>query len=855
MPNTFSVEVRPVLPPSLSRLDDLAGDLYFTWERDVRRLFRHLDEESWEACGRNPRIFLRRVPQRKIDAAARDPILLEEFRHVLSAYDTYLEQKPHSDIDKYIDPARDMVAYFSAEYGFHESIPIYAGGLGILSADYLKAMSNLWVPFVGVGMLYHQGYFTQRILAHGEQQADHPYIDAADLPVAPALDQKQREVRVEVELPGRTVQLRVWEARAGHVRLYLLDSDVAENSAADRLITYHLYDSDTDLRIQQEIIFGIGGVRALRCLGYSPAVWHINEGHAAFLILERCREYVEQGMDAESALERAAASTVFTTHTPVPAGHDVFRVDHVRGYFSNFIAKLGFSERRFLALGANPNHPGGFNMTSFALRGSRFHNGVSRIHGSVAAETESHLWPQVPAAENPLGYVTNGVHLPTILGMSWVALFDMYMGGGWRTKLTDEAFWRGFIDGIPNHIYLSTRQVLKARMFDDARRRATLLYRRNGLTESAIAHLTRFLNTRSLDTLFVGFARRFATYKRATLVFRDLPRLARLVNNPQRPVVFLFAGKAHPADQPGQEMVRQIYEISMRPEFQGRVLILEDYSLAMARNLLPGMDVWLNTPDYPMEACGTSGMKAALNGGINLSVLDGWWAEAYDGENGWAITPHPELSAQERDAQEAGELLDLLEDQVIPLFYTRNAQGEPEDWVKKSKASMKTILPRFNTIRMSMDYLRDLYAPAIRHGDALGRDAGAGARELAAWKKRVLAAWPGVSVHFAGTLSGAIKAGDPFALEVAVELKGLGAEDVVVECLIGRDSDVGGFIPAASIALQPKCVAPDGEMLFGADLQARGGLPLEGFCQFRVRVYPFHQLLAHRFECGCMLWL
>ncbi|MGA7950050.1 MAG: alpha-glucan family phosphorylase [Thiobacillaceae bacterium] len=855
MPNTFSVEVRPVLPPSLSRLDDLAGDLYFTWERDVRRLFRHLDEESWIACGRNPKIFLRRVPQRKIDAAARDPILLEEFRQVLSAYDTYMEQKPRSGIDNHIDPAHDVVAYFSAEYGFHESIPIYAGGLGILSADYLKAMSNLWVPFVGIGMLYHQGYFTQRILAHGEQQADHPYIDAADLPVAPARDQEKREVRIEVELPGRTVQLKVWEARAGHVRLYLLDSDVPENSVADRLITYHLYDSDTDVRIQQEIIFGIGGVRALRSLGYSPAVWHVNEGHAAFLILERCREYVDQGMDAESALERAAASTVFTTHTTVPAGHDVFRLDHVRGYFGDFITKLGLSERRFLALGANPNHPDGFNMTSFALRGSRFHNGVSRIHGRVAAEAESHLWPQVPAAENPLGYVTNGVHLPTMLGMSWVALFDMYLGRGWRTKLTDEAFWRGFIDSIPNHIFLSTRQVLKARMFDDARHRATLLYRRNGLTESAIAHLTRFLNVRSLDTLFVGFARRFATYKRATLLFRDLPRLARMVNDPQRPVVFVFAGKAHPADQPGQEMVRQIYEISMRPEFQGRVLMLEDYSLAMARNLLPGMDVWLNTPDYPMEASGTSGMKAALNGGINLSVLDGWWAEAYDGENGWAVTPRPELSAQERDAQEAGELLSLLEDQVVPLFYSRNAQGEPEDWVKKSKISMKTILPRFNTIRMGMDYLRELYAPAIRHGDALGRNAGAGARELATWKKRVLDAWPGIGVRLAGAPPGAIKAGDPFALEVAVKLKGLGAEDVVVECLIGRDTDVGGFIPAASIALQPKGVAPDGEMLFGADLQASGNLPLEGFCQFRVRVYPFHELLAHRFECGCMLWL
>jgi len=521
MPNTIGVEIRPVLPAALQRLEELAGDLYYTWKNEAQRLFRFLDEECWEACGHNPKVFLRRIAQRKLEAAARDPVLLAEYRQVLSAYDTYLEQTAPPEVREYLDPARDLVAYFSAEFGFHTSIPIYAGGLGILSGDYLKSMSNLCVPFVAVGMLYHQGYFTQRILSGGEQRADYPYIDPADLPVLPARDAHGHEIRVQVELPGRAVWLRVWQARAGHVKLYLLDSDLPENRAADRRITYHLYDSDTDIRIQQEIVFGIGGTRALRALGHAPTVWHINEGHAAFLILERCREYVAKGMDPEGALERVAGNTVFTTHTPVAAGHDVFHHHLMHSYFQDLVARLGMSEERFLALGASPHTPHGFNMTCLALRGSRFHNGVSRIHGRVASEMEAHLWPQVPPPENPLGYVTNGVHVQSMLGPSWIALLDMYMGRGWRSRLGDEGFWHGFIDHIPDHVYLSTRQILKVQMLDDVRSRVTLLYRRNGLSESVIAHLTRFLTSASLNTLFVGFARRFATYKRAGLLFQD----------------------------------------------------------------------------------------------------------------------------------------------------------------------------------------------------------------------------------------------------------------------------------------------------------------------------------------------
>ncbi len=853
---TFSVEVQPVLPDRLVRLADLANDLYFSWDRGVRRLFRDLDEACWEACLHNPKVFLRRVPQGRLDAAADDPIFLAGYRRALTAYDTYLESAGRPRSEPYLETGRDLVAYFSAEFGFHQSMPIYAGGLGILAADYCKAMSHLRAPFVGVGLLYRQGYFTQRLLCNGDQIADYRTVEPADLPVTAARDGRGEEVFVTVDLPGRTVRLRVWEARAGHVRLYLLDSDVAENGAQDRAITYQLYGGDAQTRIQQEIILGIGGVRALRAVGLNPTVWHINEGHAAFLVLERCRELVRQGFDFAAAHELVAANTVFTTHTPVPAGHDIFDHGLVRNYFGGFWPQLGVDEGRFLALGATPRDPGRFNMTALALRGSRYHNGVSRIHGQVASVNEAYIWPDVPAAENPMGYVTNGVDVGTFHGLPWGALFDMYLDRGWRARLTDEAFWTRFIDRIPSHVFQSVHEILKSELLEYARERAIAQYRRGGYAESLIQHLTRFLTSRRLDTLVVGFARRFATYKRATLLFRDLARLARIVNDPERPVLFLFAGKAHPNDRPGQDLIRQIAEISMRPEFQGRVLLLEDYNFSMARRLMPGVDVWLNVPEYPMEACGTSGMKAAINGAINLSVLDGWWGEAYDGENGWAINPHPELDPTRRDEQEARELLDLLEHQVIPLFFARNREGDRDAWVRRSKASMKTVIPRFNGIRMAQDYLRDYYAHAARHGARLAEAQGEGARALAAWKARVAEFWPRLRLRLAAPVPASVRAGEPLALQVAVYLNGLHPEDVRLECLPGTLNDVGEFVATGSALLEPAGDLGGGETLYRLDLRGAGGEPLgDGLGHFKVRLFPFHPLLAHRFETGRMLWL
>jgi starch phosphorylase len=852
----YSVEIHAVLPQRLKRLGELSNDLYYSWNRNVRRLFRHLDPECWHASRHNPRVFMRRLRQDRINQAAEDPILLSEYRNALSEFDTYLEQKPATRIDRYLSPKNDLVAYFSAEYGFHESVPLYAGGLGILAADYCKAMSNLWVPFIGIGILYRRGYFNQRIDCDGNQIADYRRSDPCDLPVTPALDANGKEVRVSVSLPGRELALRVWEARAGHIRLLLLDSDLPENQPDDRQLTAALYGGNIETRIHQEIILGIGGVRALRALQLQPTVWHINEGHAAFQILERSREHIGDAMDFASTLELVAAGTAFTTHTPVPAGHDIFSHDMMLGYFKTMIAELGIDEKTFLALGEDPQNPHGFSMTALAMRGSRFRNGVSRIHGGIAAAMESYIWPEIGDRDNPVSYITNGADVESYLSGSWEALFEMYMGGGWRANLTDRQFWEDFIDNIPDHVFMSVRQLLKASAIDNIRERATVQYERCARTNSLAGRLTANLTTHDIHTLMIGFARRFATYKRAGLIFRDLERLSRLVNDPERPVTLVFAGKAHPSDKPGQELLRRVYELSLQPEFQGRVILLENYNLSMTREFMPGVDVWLNTPEYPLEACGTSGMKAAINGVLNLSVLDGWWAEAYNGENGWAITPHPEFDHDTREALEADELMNILEYQVIPAYYNRNEDGQPEEWLRMARATMKSIIPQFNTIRMALDYLGQSYAPAAREGRRLQASGGAGARELAAWKQKVTRAWPSVDGRLTTVIPESITAGDRLSLEVAMLIDGLEHDDLVIECVRGtgrRDGDLHG---TDILLFHYAETDSEGNALYRCDLIGiddtcnAGGLQ-----QFRIRYFPCHHLLSHPFECGMMRWL
>jgi starch phosphorylase len=847
----YTLEVNPHIPARLARLQDLANDLLYSWDREVRGLFFRLDRELWDACGHNPRVFLRRVSQKRLEDAAEDRIFVEDYNRVLSGYDTYHQESARSGIEQYLDPKEDLVVYFCAEFGLHESVQLYSGGLGILAGDYCKAASDLNLPFIAVGMLYRQGYFTQTIDGYGNQISHYAPTHFADLPIAPTCDGKDCELRVPVKLPGRTVQLRVWRAKAGHVTLYLLDSDVPENSEDDRRITYQLYGGDVNTRIQQWLVLGIGGVRALRAVGLKPTIWHINEGHAAFLILERCRELVAEGLHFDAALEACAANTVFTTHTPVPAGHDVFDHALMRTYFAHKIGPLGIGMERLFELGASPNAVNGFNMTSLAFHGSRFRNGVSRIHGGVASRMSSYIWPQIPPEENPTGHVTNGVHVPTFLAREWANLFDMRLGGGWRNELLNEKFW-DVIDTIPDHSFWSLRQSLKTEMLADVRRRVIRRMRRNGASEALILRSTRHLGPHGSDVLVIGFARRFATYKRALLLFSDLERLARLVNDPQRPALIAIAGKAHPHDLPAQEFIRQIHEISRQPEFEGRVFLLEGYDLSLARKLVTSVDVWVNTPEFPMEASGTSGEKAGINGVLNLSVLDGWWDEGYNGSNGWAITPHgPHYERGARDREEGEELLDILEHEVIPLYYERNGYGYPEGWVRKSKASMKSLLPRFNAQRMVMDYVRDYYAPARKQRLVMMGNGYARASEVAAWRRKIVDCWPRVRLRRLDGAPTAIEAGSALPIRVSAQLDGLTTDDVLVECLIGMEDDHGEFAVRDRQVFTPGERAADGETLFSLDLHPR----LSGLMSYKIRMFPFHPALAHRFETGRMIWL
>ncbi len=847
----FVLEVQPNLPARLARLTELADDLLYTWDRQVRGLFFRLDRKLWEASGHNPKVFVRRVAQRRLEEAVEDPVFMEDYNRVLSAYDTYQQQPMRSSIRALLDPDQDLIAYFCAEFGFHESVPLYSGGLGILAGDHCKAASDLDLPFVAVGMLYRQGYFTQTIDAHGKQVAHYVPTDFADLPVVEATDANGQPVRVQVQLPGRQVMLRVWRAKAGKIMLYLLDSDVPENSEADRKITYQLYGGDINTRMQQDVVLGIGGVRALRALGRRPSVWHINEGHAAFQILERCREQVRAGLEFDGALELVAAGTVFTTHTPVPAGHDVFEHGLFRSYFEREARELGINIEQLLELGTSPNNQGSFNMTALALRGSRFQNGVSRIHRRVAARMEGYVWPQVPHEENPIGYVSNGVHVPTFLARDWVHLFDLRFNREWRNQLLNEEYWER-IDEIPDQSFWSVRQALKSRLLENVRRRAVQQYRRNGCSEVLIERLTRHLDPGQTETLTLGFARRVATYKRATLIFSDAPRLARLLSDPQRPALLIFAGKAHPHDLPSQGLIQRIHEYSRRPEFEGRIILLENYDLALARSLVTGVDVWVNNPQHPLEASGTSGQKAGINGVLNLSVLDGWWGEGYNGANGWGITPHgPEYEPAARDHDEAAALLDILEQEVIPTYYDRNGLGFSERWVRRCKASMKSILPRFNSQRMVRDYVARYYAQAKKQHALLAEGEGNPARELARWKRRAAALWPQVRLRRLDEARGAIHSGEVLPIELAARLNGLAPEDVRVECLIGRSTQDGEFSVGERLLLQPMGPLNDEESLFRLELRPR----LTGLQFYELRMYPYHPLLSHPFEMGLMVWL
>ena len=849
------LEITPTIPGSLGRLPELAANLFFSWHRPIRALFEDLDPELWKQTNGNLRLILRCLNQRTLEQRGADEAYLARYHLALQTLDGYLRLAAGEGT---------LVAYFCAEYGFHESFPIYSGGLGVLAGDYCKAASDERANFVAVGLLYEQGYFTQTVDNDGVQHAEYLEHDPRDLPVEPVRTPAGDWVKVSVRVAAREVVARVWKAQVGRVPVYLLDTNCAENAPSDRDITHRLYGGDESTRVRQEMILGIGGVRALRAVGLQPAVWHLNEGHAAFLILELLREQLGGGLPFNAALEAVAAACVFTTHTPVAAGHDAFGLELIVQHLEGFIRELGIPVERFLELARAPAAPGLFNMTRLALNGTRHVNGVSRIHGAVSARLCADQWPEVRPEDNPVGFVTNGVHVPTFLHQRWMEFFDRELGGEWREHLRDAEFWRA-LEQVPDERYWATAQDVKSRMLANVRERLQREYERKGGSPAQLRHVTRLLDPQRPDVLTLGFARRFATYKRATLLLRDRARLARLMNNPERPVVLLFAGKAHPADEPGKQVLRELRQLMMSQEFVGRVIFLEDYDLQLARSLVSGVDVWLNNPIAPLEASGTSGIKAAINGRLNLSILDGWWAEGWAHDNGWGIPPANVQDPERRDTLEAEMILGTLAEEVLPLYYDRDDTGCPRDWVKRSKRAMTTVIPRFNMRRVLFDYTRGLYAPAAAHSRRLAADAFTGARTLADWKLRVRAAWPKVSLKLLSDTTRDLPRGERLRLRVAAALNGLAPADVRIEFAARRllpQADLSPP-PLSSYAQAPRAGSwqaalsatdeqdPDGAVIFALDVEP----PECGQFRTELRVYPWHELLSHPYELGLMKWL
>ncbi len=843
----YTLEINPKIPKRLVRLHEIAHDLWYSWDRSTRQLFARLDNELWNAVGHSPKVLLKRIDERRLVEASEDPGFLNSYQRMLSAYDAYLGETGRGNHSAVLGE-NDMVAYFCAEFGFHESLPIYSGGLGILAGDHCKAASDMRLPFVGVGLLYRQGYFQQTIDADGHSRRSTRIRISTTCPSPRCSMPAARPPACRFALPGRALKVKLWHARVGHVRLVLLDTDLPENAEGDRGVTHRLYGGDREVRLLQEMVLGIGGVRALAALGLSPTVWHMNEGHAAFLVIERIHGYVRAGLPFAAALEAVAANTVFTTHTPVAAGHDRFPEEMFRRHFDPIGAEMGLPADGLYQLGRSGSGSD-FDMTTLAVRGSRFQNGVSKIHGGVSARMLRELWPQVPPEENPVTHVTNAVHVPTFLSPDWFNDFDRFLGFDWLERIADPGV-SGRVDELPDHIVWSRHQFLKSQMLRLVRHRVSTQHNRNRGSEAHLDRMLRLADPNSPNVLTIGFGRRFATYKRATLLFQDLDWLRQIVTDPKRPVLFIFTGKAHPADQPGQELIRELTRISRTPEFEGHLLLVEGYDLRLARRLVSGVDVWLNNPVYPLEASGTSGMKAGINGVVNLSVLDGWWEEGYTGDNGWAIKPASDtLVEQVRDAEEARTLYEILQDQVVPSYYARGETGYPASWIKRMKRSIATILPHFTASRMVGDYLAQFYGPAARQGRRYGRDAYRGARDVASWKAQVQAAWPGVRIRRLDTPTTRAAFGDRLRIEVAVHLNGLAASDVRVELKL---DSAGGAATADRGRFFTHVNALDGgEQRYVLDFT----LDSCGKYDYRVRAYPHHDLLTHRLETGLMVWL
>jgi len=699
------------LPERITRLEDLAVDLWWTWHPEARAVFRRLDYALWRATAHNPVRMLWLISRERLEAAAADPEFIAQYDRALSALEEARSARNTWWSHTYPQLGGQPIAYFSAEFALHQSLPIYAGGLGVLAGDHCKEASDLGVPLIGVGFMYPQGYFHQHLSAEGWQEESYERLTWADAPVEPALTPDGKPCITAVPLGDRSVLVAVWRVRMGRVKLYLLDTDLEENAPWDRELSARLYGGDRETRIQQEIILGVGGVRALRALGSDPGVFHLNEGHAGFVVLQRTRDLIEQGLSFDAALEEIRRTTMFTTHTPVPAGHDAFPFHLVEKHLAGLWGTLGSNRERFLALGAYDNGGGmQFNMTALAIRSSGSTNAVSQLHGQVTRAMFAPMWPDIAEADRPVTAVTNGVHVPTWIAGDLADLFNTYLGAGWVDRHDDPSLWDG-IHAIPDEDLWRCRQGLRKYLFTFVRERARQRWMEDRVGIPRVVAAGTLLEP---DALTIGFARRFTGYKRPELVFHDSERLARILNAPGRPVQIIFAGKSHPADDIGKHHLQRVYKRALDPMFGGRVAFVDDYDLHVAHFLVQGCDVWLNNPRKPLEASGTSGMKAAVNGVPHLSIGDGWWAEGFTGGNGWVIDGGAASdNPDDQDAADAAALYTLLETQVVPAFYDRDASSVPHRWVAVVKEAIRTVAPRFSARRMVKEYTDRMYAKAL----------------------------------------------------------------------------------------------------------------------------------------------
>jgi starch phosphorylase len=700
----------PPFPPRIARLEDLATDLWWSWHADTREVFRRLDYTLWRATAHNPARMLRLLSQERLEQAATDPAFLELYDRAVAALDDARTAR-NTWWSRSFPQLTGPIAYFSAEFALHQSLPIYAGGLGVLAGDHCKEASDLGVPLIGVGFMYPQGYFHQHISAEGWQEESYERLNWADAPIEPAVTPDGKPCITAVPLGERSVLVAVWRVRLGRVTLYLLDTDLEENAPWDRELSARLYGGDRETRIQQEIILGIGGVRALKALGIAPGAFHLNEGHAGFVVLQRIRDQVEEGVPFESALEQIRQTTIFTTHTPVPAGHDAFPFHLVEKHLAGCWGTLGAERDRVLALGAYDNGNGmQFNMTALAIRSAGSTNAVSQLHGEVTRAMFAPMWPNLPEASRPVTAVTNGVHVPTWISSELSNLFATYLGQDWLERHDDPALWDNVL-AIPDEELWRVRSSLRRYLFTFVRERARQRWMEEHVGIPRVVAAGTLLEP---DVLTLGFARRFTGYKRPELVFHDPERLARILNAAGRPVQIIFAGKSHPADDIGKHHLQRVYKRALDPLFGGRVAFVDDYDLHVAHFLVQGCDVWLNNPRKPLEASGTSGMKAAINGVPHLSIGDGWWAEGFTGSNGWVIDGGaPQDNYDAVDAADAAALYRLLEEEVVPAFYDRDRSNVPRRWLAVVKEAIRTVAPRFSARRMVKQYVEKMYAPAL----------------------------------------------------------------------------------------------------------------------------------------------